>query len=647
MARSASGAGADNDVADLEQSLGELGLQQYLARFLKAGFSTWETLADISEDDLAALNVRLGHRRKLQREIARRRRSWPDYRPLPIPSHMIQSLPTPPTSTLGSIRESVEVNFYSLANKTHSISQWSQETSQAYGASNGTRTLSDGYGMRLRVIDLLQAGDADFSSAGRPESPLYGYHQEHVLRILQDLETSGIQVQWTTNNHTGLKEQWLHEVCRTIFLKHDQASCQKIQSDPEVDSSGVNVVEVYFEQFLTKLNHFLFLFSESQLRQSFDPKDHRPDEDFPVHIYLVLALGAKYSGFQAEKLCNQWYMKARLRLLHDDLQDDLEMMRLLTMLCIFKVSDNVDYSSSSHFLDLALDIGLAYGLDAEFDLPLRDMEDPNRSQWLRVWETIRFLTVWFLLQYRDSPRSLQGLAPFLDIEQPPLSSEESYNSRLVHMSMTAVSSILKEVIKDRPGPSTHSPLLYKAHLGALDSWRSNLPLYLCLRPPDSADPRVVYPGGNDRQKTAVLNVQSLFLGTVCELLRPALIAVLKSASVPGSKELEPFAHRCVQAARNIIELCIEMADSGYPISSTWIAQHFLFKAAVIMVLDSTRTSSNLKLCQARLAYIRTAEKLLKSGSGISKHNPHVIVLRLLCRSVGIDEDTKDASGRPN
>ena len=169
MARSASGAAADNDdpdaILEMEHILGELGLRQYLARFLRAGFSTWETLADISEDDLAALNVLLGHRRKLQREIARRKTSWPDYRPLPIGSHMIQSLPTMPTSTLGRIRESVEVNFYSLANKTHSISQWSQETSQqVYGANNMTRTLSDGYGMRLRVIDLLQAGDADFQA---------------------------------------------------------------------------------------------------------------------------------------------------------------------------------------------------------------------------------------------------------------------------------------------------------------------------------------------------------------------------------------------------------------------------------------------------------------------------------------------------
>lgn len=397
---------------------------------------------------------------------------------------------------------------------------------------------------------------------------------------------------------------------------------------------------------MNTLNHFLFIFSESELRQSFDPKVHPPDEDFPVHVYLVLALGAKYGGFQAEKLCNEWYMKARLRLLNDDLQDDLEMMRLLTMLCIFKVSDNGDYSSSSHFLDLALDIGQNHGLDAG-EFPLKDMNDPNRSQWLRVWETIRFLTVWLLLQSRDSPRPLQGLTPFLDIEQPPLYSEESYNSRLVQMSMTAVSSILKEVIKDHPDPSTHSPLLYKAHLGALDSWRANLPLYLCLRPPDPADPRMVYAGGNDRQKTAVLNVQSLFLGTTCDLLRPALITVLKSPNVPGGKELEAFAHRCVQAARNIIELCSEMADAGYPISSTWIAQHFLFKAAVIMVLDSTRTPSTVESGQTRLAYIRTAERLLNSRPGISTHSPHVVVLRLLCRSVGIEEAIVDAKGRPN
>jgi hypothetical protein len=63
-----------------------------------------------------------------------------------------------------------------------------------------------------------------------------------------------------------------------------------------------------------------------------------------------------------------------------------------------------------------------------------------------------------------------------------------------------------------------------------------------------------------------------------------------------------------------------------------------------MVLDSMRTSSSLELSQKRLTYIRTAERLLNSGSDIQKHNPQVVVLHILCRSVGIEEAIIDAKG---
>ncbi|KAL2255680.1 hypothetical protein VTK26DRAFT_2898 [Humicola hyalothermophila] len=48
----------------------ELGISQYLDAFLEQGFDTWETILDITESDLDALGVKLGHRRKLQRRIA-------------------------------------------------------------------------------------------------------------------------------------------------------------------------------------------------------------------------------------------------------------------------------------------------------------------------------------------------------------------------------------------------------------------------------------------------------------------------------------------------------------------------------------------------------------------------------------------------
>ncbi|KAG8525451.1 uncharacterized protein KY384_009095 [Bacidia gigantensis] len=49
--------------------LARLGLQQYLAPFADEGFDTWETILEITESDLDALKVKLGHRRILQREI--------------------------------------------------------------------------------------------------------------------------------------------------------------------------------------------------------------------------------------------------------------------------------------------------------------------------------------------------------------------------------------------------------------------------------------------------------------------------------------------------------------------------------------------------------------------------------------------------
>ncbi|MCJ1482916.1 hypothetical protein MMC06_003082 [Schaereria dolodes] len=51
---------------DLEQTLIRLGLSQYLTKFIEEGFEAWDTVLDITESDLIALN-------KLQREIANAR----------------------------------------------------------------------------------------------------------------------------------------------------------------------------------------------------------------------------------------------------------------------------------------------------------------------------------------------------------------------------------------------------------------------------------------------------------------------------------------------------------------------------------------------------------------------------------------------
>jgi hypothetical protein len=60
-------------MTDLQTILSRLGLEKYLASFIEEGFDSWENLLDITESDLELLNVKLGHRRRLQREIANAR----------------------------------------------------------------------------------------------------------------------------------------------------------------------------------------------------------------------------------------------------------------------------------------------------------------------------------------------------------------------------------------------------------------------------------------------------------------------------------------------------------------------------------------------------------------------------------------------
>jgi hypothetical protein len=54
----------------LADILFSMGISKYLADFVAAGFLTWDDLLGITEAELESLNVKRGHRRKLQRRIA-------------------------------------------------------------------------------------------------------------------------------------------------------------------------------------------------------------------------------------------------------------------------------------------------------------------------------------------------------------------------------------------------------------------------------------------------------------------------------------------------------------------------------------------------------------------------------------------------
>jgi hypothetical protein len=112
------------------------------------------------------------------------------------------------------------------------------------------------------------------------------------------------------------------------------------------------------------------------------------------------------------------------------------------------------------------------------------------------------------------------------------------------MSFNAAGNILREIMKDRQTCLKSSPIiLYSTHLKALDSWYAELPIYLCLRAPTSGRIGTVDPESNERQMTAIFNVHALFLGIVCELLQPALGAIMHAFPISSCEDLELYANR--------------------------------------------------------------------------------------------------------
>lgn len=146
--------------------------------------------------------------------------------------------------------------------------------------------------------------------------------QEEFSRVVSGLETYGIP------------------------MSHDVTPITPHRRHRHVEAVHTQPLESFFEAFLQTHNHYLFLFSESELRENFDASEQisAGDNDLPIHIYLVLALGAKASVLPVEDVQNELYIKARLRLLSGDSNADLEMMRVLLLICLFEIDDHVDVS---------------------------------------------------------------------------------------------------------------------------------------------------------------------------------------------------------------------------------------------------------------------------------------------------------------
>jgi hypothetical protein len=146
--------------AELQQFLVTLDLEQHFLPCLQAGIQTWEAFINVTEPEFDALHIRRGHRRRIQREIARRR-LWPDSRPLPTSAEQLRQY----TQDLrrmsrGIGSEHIEESFYALRSFTQS--PWSSTSSSTESEARSVlSTHEKSKTIRQHVADLLRPRESD------------------------------------------------------------------------------------------------------------------------------------------------------------------------------------------------------------------------------------------------------------------------------------------------------------------------------------------------------------------------------------------------------------------------------------------------------------------------------------------------------
>ncbi|KAG9185114.1 hypothetical protein G6011_07658 [Alternaria panax] len=86
---------SSSPIPDLTEVLERIGLTQYAQVLSNNGFHNWESVVEITEDDLTTLEFKLGHRRLLQREIA-------TYRGIPQSLSLDPEINTPELTSLST-----------------------------------------------------------------------------------------------------------------------------------------------------------------------------------------------------------------------------------------------------------------------------------------------------------------------------------------------------------------------------------------------------------------------------------------------------------------------------------------------------------------------------------------------------------------
>ncbi|ORY11682.1 hypothetical protein BCR34DRAFT_483669 [Clohesyomyces aquaticus] len=628
---------------NLADALERLGLTEYLGVLTENGFSTWETVLDITEDDLTALSFKLGHRRALQREIATFRgipatlSLDPDGNatvPAPLSTSALENLSrqssnTPsrekrryrrhprPDNNAPKKPKTAYVNFADHLRTDPAISSlsfvdiakevgrrwqhlpadkkrmWESQAARAmqeYEAQMDEYKKTDLWRKYHAYLEEFKAQQAQAKNvkrgngAGATNMIRNGYSRASS----SSSDSSPVSVPSSGSNKTEAElchNSLTFAFSELVSLRGEILAQGGVQNYDEKNLPAEQLTRRAMHAFVRGTGSLLYMWTYTQVDEILD-RIYRPEKPVDAmtlaECFTVAAMGAHYDlDCFPDRIRRALYASGTLHFHEKTARlDYMRTMRLLLSMSFYALLEK--HMSARYLVAAGLQI-------ARWKCPAAQQSnvDTANDNWKRIFRSLIFMDSWlsYTLGY-TSEVTPEDVAVACTSWQPDLTTMEE----LIHTQTSKIGLIAAEIAKTLVSPELATRENMEMLHCKLDVWRTEVPPPLQISALTSEHP----PELTLFQRRAILMVHIMYLGAVLLLYRQLLVAAAETSLTDGASwnldlaegEVARYKNECAMAASQMARILSLISFDGTLTKRCWLTIYWAFTACIVLLFSA-------------------------------------------------------------
>ncbi|KAF2871482.1 hypothetical protein BDV95DRAFT_628681 [Massariosphaeria phaeospora] len=627
-------------MADLSDVLKRLGLTTYHQSLVENGFHNWNTVLDITEDDLTALKFKLGHRRVLQREIA-------THRGIPLSMSLEPSASTPSelsSSALESLSKQTtsppskekrryrrhprpdvhapkkpktactyaDVNFadklrsqpdiraLSFVDIAREVGQrwqtlpadqkraWESQAARAmqeFEAQMDEYKKSDNWRKYQVYLGEFKTQHTTAKS-GRPKSARSG---ALACSTYSRPSSSDSPLSCLSSTSTGTEAEACHNALTLalseIVSLRGEILAQGIQTYDQMRLPSEGLVRRAMHAFVEGTGSLLFMWTAGQVDEILE-RVYRPQKPVDAmtlaECFTVSAMGGHYDvQCFPDRIRRILYASGTLHFHEKTARSDyLRTMRLLLSMSFYALLEK--HMSARYLIAAGLQIG-------RWKCPrsIPDSTDTTAQSWRRIFRSLIFMDCW--LSYTLGYRS-EVTTDDVSFACTPQGDCEAINEA-IHIQTSKIGLLAAEIANILASPELSTRENVNMLAEKLEAWRNGVPAILQIPTLIPTPP----PELSVYQKRAILMLHIMYLGALILLYRQTLVATAEKQLTEGetydldlssTEDAKRYRDECGVAAQSISRLLSLIKFDGTLTKRCWLIIYWSFTACIVLLFSA-------------------------------------------------------------